>query len=154
MFRQMRRQERAMTQADTDELLRTAQYGVLSINGAKYPYGVPLSYAVEAGNIYLHMATAGLKLDLLRAASYVSFCVVGEVKPLAEQFSMVYQSVIVFGHAEELSGADKNQALERLLEKYSPEYLEKGRQYIKNAGERTIVYKITIEHSSGKCRAE
>jgi hypothetical protein len=148
----MRRQERCMDAVTIEEILQNGKYGVLSVQGTDYPYGVPLSYAFKGDDIYLHMAVAGLKLELLRAAPKVSFCVVGEAEPLPEKFSMAYQSVIVFGTAEELFEQEKAAALELLLLKYSPEQLERGREYIKAAGGRTLVYKIAIKQRSGKYR--
>lgn len=153
MFRTMRRKERQLGNDDIDVILKEGMYGVLSVAGGEYAYGVPLSYALDADEIYLHMATAGLKLELLRNQPKVSFCVVGNVQPLSESFSMVYESVVVFGVAEEIFAEEKNRALELFLIKYSRDYLEYGREYIKKAAERTIVYKIKIEHTSGKSRA-
>ncbi|MEI6284917.1 MAG: pyridoxamine 5'-phosphate oxidase family protein [Bacillota bacterium] len=153
MFRTMRRAERGLDSTGKEAVLRDGKYGVLSISGGDYPYGVPLNYAADGDNIYLHMALEGLKLELLRKSPKVSFCVVSEAEPLPESFSMVYKSAIVFGVAEELCGDEKNQALELLIRKYSADHLERGREYIKNAAAKTVVFKLKIEHSSGKSRA-
>ncbi|MEQ8197892.1 MAG: pyridoxamine 5'-phosphate oxidase family protein, partial [Clostridiaceae bacterium] len=82
----------------------------------------------------------------------VSFCVVGRTCNMPDKFSTKYESVIVFGRAAEVFDDEKNTALLELLNKYSPEYIEKGKEYIKNAGNLTKVIKISIEHMSGKAR--
>lgn len=51
----------------------------------------------------------------------------------------------------------KDRALEitealEILNKYSPDFIEKGKTYIQNASSKTKVIKITIEHISGKAR--
>ena len=103
MFREMRRQERELDNAGIEAVLLEGKYGVLSLNGGDYPYGVPLNYAVDGDNIYLHMAREGLKLELLHKSPKVSFCVVSQAEPVPESFSMIYKSAIVFGVAEELT---------------------------------------------------
>ncbi|WP_206154930.1 hypothetical protein [Clostridium muellerianum] len=39
-----------------------------------------------------------------------------------------------------------------VLNKYSPDYIEKGKIYIANAGSITKVIRINVEHISGKAR--
>jgi nitroimidazol reductase NimA-like FMN-containing flavoprotein (pyridoxamine 5'-phosphate oxidase superfamily) len=48
-------------------VLDEAPYLVLALNDGGAPYAVPLCVTLAGGGIYLHMATAGHKLDLLRA---------------------------------------------------------------------------------------
>ncbi len=48
-------------------VLSDAPYLVLALNDGGTPYAVPLCVAIAEGAIYLHMAAAGRKLDLLRA---------------------------------------------------------------------------------------
>ncbi|MBP2032010.1 nitroimidazol reductase NimA-like FMN-containing flavoprotein (pyridoxamine 5'-phosphate oxidase superfamily) [Clostridium algifaecis] len=47
---------------------------------------------------------------------------------------------------------EKNTVLLEILNKYSTDYIEKGKEYIKNASKATKVIKINIEHISGKAR--
>ena len=71
---------------------------------------------------------------------------------LPDKFSTKYESVIAFGKAVEVFGGEKNEALLAFIDKYSSQYIEKGKEYIKNAGEKTKVIKICIEHITGKAR--
>ena len=57
-------------------VLDEAPYLVLALNDAGAPYAVPLCVALADGRIYLHMATAGRKLDLLRADPRAGFTAV------------------------------------------------------------------------------
>ncbi|MDF2506093.1 MAG: pyridoxamine 5-phosphate oxidase-related, FMN-binding [Clostridium sp.] len=54
--------------------------------------------------------------------------------------------------ANEIFDDEKNTILLEILNKYSPDYIEKGKEYIKNASKSTKVIKISIEHISGKAR--
>ncbi len=71
---------------------------------------------------------------------------------LPDKFSTNYKSVIVFGKAEGVFDHEKNVAMLEMLEKYSKEYMEKVREYLKNANSKMRVIKINIEHISGKAR--
>lgn len=153
MFKEMRRKDREIEKEEIMELLKGGEYGILSTIGENgYPYGVPVNYVYIDNAIYFHCAVEGKKLDNLRNDNKVSFCVVGETCILPEQFSTKYESVIIFGRANEIYDDEKNMAMLEILNKYSKEYLEKGKQYIKNADAKVKVIKINIEHISGKAR--
>ena len=80
----------------------------------------------------------------------VSFTLVAYERLLASKFDTEYDSVIVFGQAEEIFGEEKIQALELIIRKYSSEFLEAGREYIRSAGDRTSLIRLKIEHVTGK----
>lgn len=149
----MRREDKQLSGAETIKLLTDSEYGVLSMtleNG--YCYGVPLNYVFFNNNIYFHCATDGAKLSALKHNPKVSFCVVNEASVVAEKFSTSYKSVIAFGTASEVlrEEFEKETALLSFIEKYSPEFLEKGKAYISQAKDKTKVYKIQVEHVTGK----
>lgn len=155
MFRKMRRNDRQSTEEYAITILRNCEYGVLStVNQEGYPYGVPLSYVYKDSNIYFHSALTGHKLDNITNNPKVSFCVVGNKKSLPEKFTTSYESVVIFGQASEVTGEEKKDALLALLDKYSPAYLEKGKEYVKNSKDTTTVMKITIEQITGKVRPQ
>jgi nitroimidazol reductase NimA-like FMN-containing flavoprotein (pyridoxamine 5'-phosphate oxidase superfamily) len=66
------------------------------------------------------------------------------------QFSTEYESVVVFGEASEIQGPERYNALLWLLEKYSPEFMEEGKNYIEKYDKVTKVMKISIVRISGK----
>ncbi|MFQ6041354.1 MAG: pyridoxamine 5'-phosphate oxidase family protein [Candidatus Poribacteria bacterium] len=123
------------------EILKLGEYGVLATSGEDgYPYAVPLSYVYDNA-IYFHCASTGHKIDNIKYNDKVSFCVVGRAKTLPDELNVDYQSVIVFGRARIIEGAEKHSALGKLMKKYAPES--------KCQTDATVV-KIEIEHISAK----
>lgn len=153
LFREMRRKDRELKDDEVIEILKNSDYGILStVSQNGYPYGVPISFVFLNNSIYFHGAVEGHKLDNILNNSKVSFCVVGQTCILPDKFSTKYESVIVFGRANEVFNNEKNTILLEILNKYSPDYIEKGKAYITNASIKTKVIKISIEHISGKAR--
>ncbi|NMM63934.1 pyridoxamine 5'-phosphate oxidase family protein [Clostridium sp. P21] len=153
MFKEIRRKDREIKNDEVIEILKNNTYGILSTIGENgYPYGVPISYVYMNNSIYFHCAVEGQKLNNIINTDKVSFCVVGQTCVLPDKFSTKYESVIIFGKAQEIFNDEKNAVLLNVLEKYSPDYIEKGKIYIANAGAKTKVIKINIEHITGKAR--
>lgn len=151
MFREMRRKDRELKLDEVIGILKNNDYGILStISQNGYPYGLPVSYVFFNNSIYFHCASEGHKLDNLLNNSKVSFCVVGETCILPNKFSTKYESVIAFGLAIEVFENEKNTALLEILQKYSPDYIEQGKEYIDKASKATKVIKINIDNISGK----
>lgn len=158
MFREVRRQNRLLEDLSRiKELLLNSEYGFLNLgvdeNG--YGYGIPISYAYDGENnvLYFHCAPEGKKLDILKLNDKVSFYVVGKTKPIANQFTTYYESVLAFGKASlNLSDDEKRTCLRLLVKKYSPEYEELGEKYMEKSWNRTAVFKINIEHITAKAK--
>ena len=152
-MKNMRRKDRELTKQEAAKMLESAEYGILSTIGEdKQPYGVPLSYVYKNDSIYFHCALNGHKLDNIKANATVSFCVVGNTKVLPDKFATEYESAVVFGVATEVVCAERYDALLWLLEKYSPGFIEEGKQYIKKKDNATKVIKVKISDVSGKAR--
>lgn len=155
MFRELRRQDRKMEDNAVLELLTKGEYGTLStVDAEGYPYGVPLSYVYidKTHSIYFHCAREGHKLDNIAANNKASFCVVGEVQTLPDRFSVRFQSAIAFGRMFEVSGVEKREVLTAFLTKYSSEFMEKGLKYLEADEPNCRVFKLEIEHLTGKSR--
>ncbi|MFZ1080607.1 MAG: pyridoxamine 5'-phosphate oxidase family protein [Candidatus Kryptoniota bacterium] len=149
----MRREDRAISQQEAMAILQKAEYGILSIASPdSEPYGVPLNYCVMNDVIYFHCADEGKKLDILSRNNSISFCAIGATKVLPEKFGMEYESAIISGKAEEVTGSEKQSALESMIQKYSPHFYNEGLEYIKTNIAKTRVYKITIQSITGKAR--
>lgn len=150
----MRRQERQINDSETLEILDKGIYGVLASFGIEdYPYAVPLNYVYSMNKIYLHSAQEGHKLDNIYKNERVCFCIVGDHEVLADNFSIRYESVIVFGRAIIVDDPkEKREALQLLLEKYSSEYLDKGKKYVESAADKAKLIRIEIDHLTGKAR--
>lgn len=150
---ELRNKKRGVTEADAWELLQRGEYGVLSTCGPDgEPYGIPLSYCLLGDAVYFHCAVTGRKLDNLAVNNHSSFCVVGKTELLPDKFATRYESVIISGQVAEVFDAEKQQALEGLVTKYSAKFHAEGLDYIKAAWEETKTYRISIEEISGKAR--
>lgn len=158
MFREVRRQNRILEDQDRiEELLSTSEYGFLGLGLTSdgYGYGIPISYAYdkETNSLYFHCATEGQKLDIIGGNNKISFCVVGNTRPIAEQFTTLYESVIAFGKADiQLSEDEKRKALRLLVQKYSPGHEALGENYMEKSWNRTFSFKIVIEHITAKAK--
>ena len=152
MFREMRRKEKTMPEADALRILKEAEFGTLATVGADgYPYAVVLNYVLAGNSIYFHTAHDGHKISNIDFCEQVCFSVVGYHKLLAEKFDTEYDSVIVFGTANRVEDeAEKKKAYLGLIEKYSSAYRVQGLDHIVQASQAAAVYRINIEHMTGK----
>ena len=152
MFREMRRKDKLKTQEEAVMILNQCTNGVLSVSGDDgYPYGVPVSHVYDDGKLYFHCAGEGHKLEAIRKNPKVSFTVVGADNIAPDKFTTLYKSVVAFGKAYVIDDdARKREVLEKILSKYSSDFMESGMKYINNMWEKTYVVEIEIEHMSGK----
>ncbi len=152
-MKELRRKDRAITEEEAMALLSRAEYGVLStVSENGKPYGVPLNFCIIDYCIYFHCAVEGRKIDNIKQNKSVSFCAVGNTEILPDKFGTKYESVIVSGEVEGVFDDNKQIALEGLLHKYSPDFFDKGLNYIEALREKTRVFKISINSLSGKAR--
>ena len=155
MHNEIRRQDRKISLEESIDLLQKGEYGVLSMCSLENEgYGLPLSYVYDDGKIYFHCATEGTKLEYIKNNNKVSFCVVGHTQVLPEKFSTIYHSAIAFGTIAEAKGEEKQKALELLLKKYSPDFMEAGISYIDKLFDKTNVLRLSVEEISGKARKQ
>jgi nitroimidazol reductase NimA-like FMN-containing flavoprotein (pyridoxamine 5'-phosphate oxidase superfamily) len=153
MFTEMRRKDREIFGEEIEKILFNGKYGTLSTIGDNgYPYVVPLSYVYYNKSIYFHCAKDGYKLQNIVQNDKVSFCVVTDIEVIPEKFSTKYNSVIAFGTASEVTGESKDIILLHLIDKYSHDYIDKGKTYIENTKDDTTIIKIDIQHITGKAR--
>ena len=154
MNRSMRRKDRQMSQGSARDLLRQGDYGILSsVDEEGQPYGIPVNYVFDGEkSIYFHCAREGHKLDNLRSNPRVCFTIVGNHQIMDWIFSTAYESVIIFGTAEEVDGHEKYMALRLLAQKFSPDYMDEFEKDIDKAIIPTTVVKINIRQITGKER--
>lgn len=152
MFREMRRSKQQLSEDETDEILNRHTSGVLAVHGEDgYPYTIPISYTFKDDHIYFHSANEGHKIDAIRNNDKVSFCVIDQDDVIQETFTTRYRSVIVFGRAHIVTDSLlRRKALESLVKKYSPDFLDKGQQEILQAWDHVTVIDLKIEHKTGK----
>lgn len=148
----MRKEKQELSEASSIATLNACTHGVLSVFGEDgYPYGVPISHAYKDGKLYLHSALSGHKVDAIKRNDKVSFTVVSQDDVIAEKFDTMYESVVVFGRAHIVTeDAEQVLALTALLEKFSPDFMEKGLKYIEAAKSRCLAIVIDIDKMTGK----
>ncbi|HIU16857.1 MAG TPA: pyridoxamine 5'-phosphate oxidase family protein [Candidatus Avidesulfovibrio excrementigallinarum] len=152
----MRRTDRQISREEAMELLKRAEYGVLSTVGPDgEAYGVPLTFALdeESGTLLFHCATAGRKLDCLRAHPRAQFVVVADTKVLPDVFSIEYTSAMVEGTVEILDDPDvKKKSAVKIAAKYSD---KDASAYAASAVDKYLILRMTVAAVSGKrlCRS-
>lgn len=151
----IRRQDRLLDEERAKELLKTAEYGVLSmVDDDEQAYGIPVNFIWDGEDkIYIHCAPEGRKLRAIGKHSKVSLCVVGNTHLMPKNFTTEYESVVVFGTAYTgLSEEERMHALHLLINKLAPEYKELGDKYAHASFHRTEIIRIDLTEYSGKCK--
>lgn len=158
-MREMRRKDRRLDIADTLEILKNGEYGVLAtVTEDGNPYGVPMSYAFdeESHVIYMHCsAEGGQKTDNLRLHPEVCFTIIRQTELMPEKFATKYWSANVFGPVTIIEdGPEKQKGIEAILRKYSSEHMEKGMKYIEGAIRKIYILRLDIREITGKARKQ
>lgn len=121
----MRRTEKEMTDPSwASEVLGAAPYLVLALHDDPAPYAVPLCVALVNGKLYLHMATEGMKLDLLGRDPRAGFVAVVDAAVVTGEsacaFGMRYRSVAGTGTCTIVEDPEeKTRALAAFARKYA-----------------------------------
>ena len=152
MYREMRRKDKKLADSEAVRMLEQLSYCTLALQGDDgYTYSVPVSFAYAGGKIFFHSATEGKKYDSILKNNKISFSAVekDDVKPA--EFTTHYKSVVGFGKIKLLENkAEILHAMELILEKYSPDYMKEGKDYIERAWGRFYAYEIDIHHMTAK----
>ncbi|MBU1964253.1 MAG: pyridoxamine 5'-phosphate oxidase family protein [Proteobacteria bacterium] len=118
------------------------------------PYVVPMNFGLGENCLFLHCATEGRKLDILRQNDRVCF----EMDFLREirqgqvscGWGARYESVIGFGRAILVDdAAEKRFALDRIMDHYRA---QGPYAYPDDILAKTAIIRIEIESLTGKCR--
>lgn len=154
MFHEIRRRDRALSEAEAWEILNRAEWGVLSTLGVDgWPYGVPVNHVVVDGRIYAHCAQAGHKLENLAFESKTSYCAVAHSEVRPEELSTDFESAVVFGRAIVVTDeTERRMALGALLERFAPQHPAEGAEAMQKDFAHTAVLRITPERVTGKAR--
>ena len=118
------------------------------------PYVIPMSFGYDGQSVYLHGAPEGRKIEILRKNSRVcvEFDILNEVvtSDQACEWGMAYESVIGFGEAEILEGAEEKR---RALACIMAQYTEADWTFPDDALSKTLVIRVRIDTFTGKVRA-
>lgn len=156
-MREMRRKDRQLDMDGTVQVVRDGIYGVMAtVCEDGTPYSVPLNYVYdEAENvIYIHCSNvAGQKLDNIRSCNSVCFTIVSQAEVFPEELTTLFHSANIIGTVEMIEGdSEKRHALKLIVEKYAPDFMEKGMEHIDGSIDRTGILKINISQITGKAR--
>lgn len=153
MFRELRRKNKALKEAECLKILKTERRGVLSVNGDEgYPYGMPMNhfYNEDDGCIYFHSGRGGHRNDSVLKNEKASFCVFDKGSETENDWALTFRSVIVFGKIEIIDDKSIVSDISRKLcyqftddEKYISEEIERF-------AAATILLKLTPLHITGK----
>ena len=152
VFREMRRKEKQISEEDAVKMLADAPYLTLSVALADgYPYNIPLNHVYAGGKIYFHSAKEGQKVDAFKEQSRVCLSVVDECEIAADRFSTNFRSAVAFGRISAVEDiTEKRSALSEIIKKFSPGFIESGNAYIDKLFDKTAVYRVDIDHITGK----
>ena len=110
-----------------------------------------MSFVYHGEKLYFHCAKTGYKLDALRYHDKVSFCVIDQDQVVPEAYTTYFRSVILFGRARILTQPEEaRQALEKLAEKYSPQFPQGRQEEIDRLFSHVCMVELTIDHMTGK----
>jgi nitroimidazol reductase NimA-like FMN-containing flavoprotein (pyridoxamine 5'-phosphate oxidase superfamily) len=162
MHYDMRRKDREASREEALAALDKAPFGVMAtIDSDGVPYCIPLSMARDGDWLYFHCAMAGHKIDNLRAKTGVSspprVCVsfVGSAEFPEDNFTVVFQSAVVIGTAEEVTGdEEKIHGLRLICERFTPKNMAAFDTEVAKTLKLTGVWKIRIEEITGKTRKQ
>lgn len=134
-----------------DGIIAHAQVVRLGLADGDQPYVVPMCFGYDGTSLYLHCASEGMKLDILKKNPKICFEIESDVAletgKAACDWGMTYRSVIGFGTATFLSDIEeKKAALNIIVKQYSDQPLALPDKAV----EKTTVLRIDIESITGK----
>ena len=144
----MRRKDKKITDKDIIlEILQTANICRIAIHTDDYPYIVPMNYGYKDNIIYLHSASSGRKLDLLKQNNKVGFEIEQGHEIIKDKISCrwttKYRSIIGFGDIEFINDkAQKLAGLTIIMEHHG----KKDNIFSKKAVESVLVLKLQSRH--------
>jgi nitroimidazol reductase NimA-like FMN-containing flavoprotein (pyridoxamine 5'-phosphate oxidase superfamily) len=152
-FREVKRVKQALSKDACIEILKNEKRGVLAVTGdGGYPYPVPLNhyYCAEDGRLYFHSGKTGHKIDALKTDPKAAFCVTDGGEQTPGEWSLYFNSVIVFGRVEFITDYDEICRISRLLSlKFTDDEAYIARE-IEKYGKNTALFALIPEHITGK----
>ncbi|MBN2281929.1 MAG: pyridoxamine 5'-phosphate oxidase family protein [Candidatus Marinimicrobia bacterium] len=134
------------------EILKSANVVRIAIMDGDKPYIVPLNYGYHENCLYIHCATEGKKLDLLRHNIHVCFEVEDSVRIIggekACKWTTSFRSIIGYGDIEIIEdNQQKIEALKILMSHFGAPHLH---EFDKKNVKITTILKLKITEMTGK----
>ena len=148
----MRRQDLALSTEESLAIVDQVQFAVLSlVDESGRPYGVPLDYVRRGMALYFHGAREGRKVRAMQQNPWGCAVIIGENEIIPEKLGRQYKTVIVEGKIELIDDPDeKGRVMTWVVERKSPDYMDRGQKVIEKMLDRVLVYKMNMEVVSGK----
>ena len=148
----MRRQDLALSTEESLAIVDQVQFAVLSlVDESGRPYGVPLDYVRRGMALYFHGAREGRKVRAMQQNPWGCAVIIGENEIIPEKLGRHYKTVIVEGKIELIDDPDeKRRVMTWVVERKSPDYMDRGQKVIEKMLDRVLVYKMNMEVVSGK----
>jgi nitroimidazol reductase NimA-like FMN-containing flavoprotein (pyridoxamine 5'-phosphate oxidase superfamily) len=149
----MRRKDKEITKAsDLETILKEAKVCRLGLLDGGLPYIVPVHYGYSNGNLYIHSAKEGKKIDLIKKNPKICFEVELDHRinntGIPCDWSTSYESIIGYGTSLLLSDIDeKKEALEILVNHYDPDAVY---DFSRKMVDSVVIIKISIDNMTGK----
>lgn len=153
MFREVSRGKQQLRKEECIEILKNTKRGILSVIGEEdYPYGMPLNHYYNEGDhcLYFHSGKQGYRIECLRKNDKVSFCVMDEGYQNEGEWALNFQSVICFGRFEVVEDYEESMEIVRKLSAKFTDDTKLIEDDIQRTGRKTLVFRIRIEHMTGK----
>ena len=155
----MRRSDKEIKDSQTiQKVLEEAEICRIALVDGNEPYLVPMNFGYKNNTLYLHSATAGRKIDILKENNSICFQMDIKTQMVRSEnpcnWGMKYLSVIGSGKAhliDDISG--KKEALDIIMAKHSPKSLEsdeKSFEYSEQSLNNVLVIRVEVEEITGK----
>lgn len=149
----MRKANQEITDPKTLEaILQKANIVRLAMVDGGMPYLLPFNFGYSENCIYIHSASAGKKINVLRINPQVCFELEDETATVADdiacRWSQMYRSVVGYGKVEIVTSFDeKVLALDIIMQQHgAPAEMEFDPKEV----EAIVVLKLTIDSMTGK----
>jgi uncharacterized protein len=149
----MRRKDKEITDRKLiDDILSKSLICRVAMVDNERPYIVPLNYGYHDNAIYIHSASSGKKIEILRRNNKVCFeiDIEGDLikNEVSCEWSINYRSLIGYGTIEIISDFDEKQAgLDIIMNQHGK---SENNVYKKSNVDSIVILKLNIEQITGK----
>lgn len=154
MFREMRRKNQQVSEADCKNLLRQEKRAAFSVIGEDgYPYTIPINFYYDEGDgkIYFHGSKTGHKADAISKCTKVCFTAWNQGYKKEGCWEWNSTSVVIFGSVHIVHDPSVvTEKLRKLAAKYYPSQEEVDKGMSSPSMNTVQLFAIDIEHMTGK----
>ena len=149
----MRRSDKEITDPETiQKIFNESEICRIALSDDYTPYIVPMNFGYKNKTLYLHSASEGYKIDVLKRNNNVCFQMDIKTEIVKSEspcdWGMKYLSLIGRGKAHIItSSPEKREALDLIMSKYSP---DTSFSYSDKALKEILVIKVNIDSVTGK----